>query len=216
VAGNRIFQEAGAVVIAHKNVREWIHTENLKFFGKEIKPEQKAEVESLGSPDAVYDDGVSLYLGNRRIDVMHLLGHTGGDSVVRIPDAKVTFWGDLFWRATLPNLIDATTTDWSKTLAMDRTFREKFEGFEVPGHGDVGDLDDVAAFAAYLTDLRVDVESTIQQAKAYADVVQEVLPKVAEKYGKWAFFEYFAKSNIKDMEAELRGTKRKPGDSPAH
>jgi len=216
VAGNRIFQEAGAVVIAHKNVREWIHTENLKFFGKEIKPEQKAEVESLGSPDAVYDDGVSLYLGKRRIDVMHLLGHTGGDSVVRIPDAKVTFWGDLFWRATLPNLIDATTTDWSKTLAMDRTFREKFEGFEVPGHGDVGDLDDVAAFAAYLTDLRVDVESTIQQAKAYADVVQEVLPKVAEKYGKWAFFEYFAKSNIKDMEAELRGTKRKPGDSPAH
>src|SRR5262245_6123040 len=47
VAGNKIFQEAGAVVIAHKNVRDWIHTENLKFFGKDVKPEQKAEVENL-------------------------------------------------------------------------------------------------------------------------------------------------------------------------
>src|SRR5579871_3519077 len=39
VAGNKIFQTAGAVVIAHSNVPQWIHTENLKFFGKNIKPE---------------------------------------------------------------------------------------------------------------------------------------------------------------------------------
>jgi cyclase len=45
VAGNRIFQEAGAVVLAQRNVRTWIHTENLKFFGKDIKPEEKARVD---------------------------------------------------------------------------------------------------------------------------------------------------------------------------
>ena len=33
VAGNGVFAEAGAVIVAHRNVREWIHTENLKFFG---------------------------------------------------------------------------------------------------------------------------------------------------------------------------------------
>jgi hypothetical protein len=39
-----------------------------------------------------------------------------------------------------------------------------------------------------------------------------VLPEITKKYGKWEFFEYFAKSNIKDMDAELRRVKRKPGD----
>src|ERR1700752_2820857 len=33
VAGNGVFAQAGANVIAHKNVRTWINTENLKFFG---------------------------------------------------------------------------------------------------------------------------------------------------------------------------------------
>jgi len=34
VAGNAVFEEAGAVVLAQRNVAAWIHTENLKFFGK--------------------------------------------------------------------------------------------------------------------------------------------------------------------------------------
>src|SRR5262245_29286851 len=40
VAGNAVFAKEGAVIVAHRNVPAWIHTENLKFFGKEIKPEQ--------------------------------------------------------------------------------------------------------------------------------------------------------------------------------
>lgn len=215
VAGNRIFQNAGAVVIAHKNVREWIHTENLKFFGKDIKPAQRAEVEGLGSPNGLYEDSFTIYLGNRKIEITYLLGHTGGDSVVRIPDAKVTFWGDLFWHATLPNLIDATTSDWSKTVTLDEASREKFDGVEVPGHGDVGTLDDIAAFAGYLADLREMVKAAESQKKSGDELVATVLPQLTKKYGKWDFFDYFAKSNIKDMDAELRGTKRKPGDPPA-
>ena len=215
VDGNRIFQNAGAVVIAHRNVREWIHTENLKFFGKDIKPGQKSEVENLGAPDAVYDDSFTIYLGTRRVEVLHLLGHTGGDSVVRIPDAKATFWGDLFWHATLPNLIDATTQDWSTTLSTDGSFRNKFQGTQVPGHGDVGTLEDIGAFAEYLRDLRQVVRTAEAQGKSGDDLVATALPEIVKRYGKWEFFDYFAKSNIKDMDAELRGTKRKPGDPAA-
>lgn len=32
-AENSVFTGAGATVVAHRNVRRWIHTENLKFFG---------------------------------------------------------------------------------------------------------------------------------------------------------------------------------------
>src|SRR5215475_5698118 len=40
--GNAVFAEAGATILAHRNVRGWLHTENLKFFGANPKPEQKA------------------------------------------------------------------------------------------------------------------------------------------------------------------------------
>jgi glyoxylase-like metal-dependent hydrolase (beta-lactamase superfamily II) len=129
VAGNRILQDTGAMVFAQRNVRTWIHTENLKFFGKNIKPEEKIMVESLGAPDVVYDSGITLFLGSRRIDVRVFPGHTGGDSVVLIPDGQVVFTGDFFWRNTLPNLIDATTTTWLSTpsprrLPMPRSSRD--------------------------------------------------------------------------------------------
>ena len=46
-------------------------------------------------------------------------GHTGGDCVVVIEDANVVLCGDLFWRNTLLNLIDASTADWIATLTPD-------------------------------------------------------------------------------------------------
>src|ERR1700723_554270 len=62
VAGNGVFAETGAVIIGHRNIRGWIHTENLKFLGKDIKPEQKAMVEGLVAPSLIYDSVIELYL----------------------------------------------------------------------------------------------------------------------------------------------------------
>jgi cyclase len=213
VAGNRVFQEAGALVLAHRNVRSWIHTENLKFFGKDIKPEDKAKVEALGAPDVVYDSGVTLFLGSQRVEVRFFAGHTGGDSVVFIPDAAVVFGGDLFWCRTLPNLIDATTASWIPTL--DTISSEAPAAAFVPGHGDVGKVSDVKAFRAYLADLRQWVAGPVQEGKSGDALVNVILPKLTEKYGKWSFFEDFAKPDILHTGAELRGDKKIPQTEPA-
>ena len=208
VAGNSFFQQNGAVVFAQRNVRSWIHTENLKFFGKDIKPDQRKMVETLGAPHALYDTGVTLFLGSRRIDVRVFPGHTGGDSVVFVPDANVVFTGDLFWRNTLPNLIDATTSAWIPTLnsvvaiAPDATY--------VPGHGYVGNAGDVKNFRDYLTFLRGQITPVVQQNKSGDDLVNAVLPAISEKYGKWEFFKYFAKADILHTAAEIRGDKKIP------
>ena len=210
VAGNRVFKEAGATIVAQHNVRDWIHTENLKFFGKEPKPEQKAEVANLFAPDAVYSSRIDLYLGNTKIEVVSWPGHTGGDSVVEImaDDAKnVVFCGDLFWRRTLPNLVDATTSEWIKTLNsltlyVGLTF--------VPGHGDVGDGGDVIAFRQYLVELRQMVRGPARAGKDGDSLIASVMPSLEKKYGQWEFFSYFAKANILDAALELNGKKRVP------
>jgi glyoxylase-like metal-dependent hydrolase (beta-lactamase superfamily II) len=208
VAGNEVFQKAGAIVFAQRNVRSWIHTENLKFFGKNIKPEEKSMVEALGSPDAVYDSGITLFLGSRKIDVRVFPGHTGGDSVVFIPDAPVVFTGDLFWRNTLPNLIDATTATWLSTL--DTIAASSPSATFVPGHGDIGKVADVQAFRGYLAYLREQVANPVRDGKIGDALVNAVLPQLTEKYGNWNFFKGFAKPDILNTAAEIRGDKKIP------
>jgi len=215
VAGNALFEQAGAVVMAQRNVSRWIHTENLKFFGKNIKPEQKAMVEGLAAPKVLYDTDLDVLLGSREILVHVFPGHTGGDSVVMIPDAKVVFCGDLFWRNTLPNLIDASTENWMETLEDLQTPAPSAAVVYVPGHGDPGDFHDVEAFRGYLGEVRGLVRKQVKEGKTGDGLLDAVFPAVKEKYGQWNFFEYFAKSNIKDVEAELRGTKKIPQPAAA-
>src|SRR5712692_10393219 len=45
----------------------------------------------------------------REVQVRSFPGHTGGDSVVLIPDAKIVFCGDLWFRNIMPTLNDAST-----------------------------------------------------------------------------------------------------------
>lgn len=208
VAGNRVFQQAGALVFAQRNVRSWIHTENLKFFGKNIKPEEKSMVEALGPPDAVYDSGVTLFLGSHKIEVRVFPGHTGGDSVVFVPDAAVVFTGDLFWRNTLPNLIDATTATWLTSL--DAIAASSPSAVYVPGHGDIGNAADVHAFRGYLAYLREQVAQPVKDGKSGDALLNAVLPQLTKKYGKWDFFKGFAKPDILNTAAELRGDKKIP------
>ena len=208
VTGNGVYAEAGATIVAQKNVRDWIHTENKKFYGANITDAQKASVEGLTIPTVVYDTGLDLYLGSREILVRYELGHTGGDSVVFIPDANVVFCGDLFWRHTLPNLIDASTKEWIATLGV--LINNNFGATFVSGHGDIGTFEDVKAFEGYLTDLRRMVSKGRASGKTGDALVGDLMPKLKEKYGEWSAFNNFAKRNILDTDAEFAGTKRIP------
>lgn len=207
VAGNGIFAGAGAMILAQDNVRAWERSENKKFFGAKITPEQTQMVESLGLPSVTYQDGITLYLGTRQIFIRSFPGHTGGDSAVYIPDANVVFCGDLFWDHTLPNLIDASTKPWLATLdAM--TLHHPKATF-VPGHGEVGHVEDVSDFRGYLSDLRTDVAQAQAAGKSGDALTAVVLPELQQKYGSWSFFG-FAKADIQYTDQELQGKKRIP------
>src|SRR5579875_321072 len=199
VAGNNVFAQAGAVIMAQHNVRTWERTENLKFFGGNATPQQKQMVASLGLPTVTYRDGITIHLGDRPIYVRVLPGHTGGDSAVVIPDAGVVFTGDLFWNHTLPNLIDANTRD---QIASNDTFlRDYPDATFVPGHGDIGKAADVRAFRDYLAGLRAAVAQARASGKSGDALVDAVLPELKKRYGGWDWFGYFARHNIEQTAA---------------
>jgi glyoxylase-like metal-dependent hydrolase (beta-lactamase superfamily II) len=206
--GNAVFAKEGATILAQRNLRGWLRTENLKFFGANPKPEQRAMVENLVLPDMVYTHAVDIFLGTRTVQVRYMSGHTGGDSVVSVPDANVVFTGDLMWQKHLPNLIDATTDAWIKTL--DEILAHHPTATFVSGHGDVATSQDVRDFREYLTALRDDVAKAQAAGKSGDDLINTVVPQLEEKYGKWGFFSYFSKRNVQQTGAELKGEKKVP------
>ena len=195
--------------MAQDNVRAWERTENLKFFGAKITPQQRASVENLYLPDVTYREAATVYIGNDRALALRAMpGHTGGDSIVYDALDNVVFCGDLFWNHTLPNLIDASTKPWIDTI---NTLLAKYPSAKfVPGHGSsVGDAADLRAFRDYLVFLRQAIAKAQAGGASSDEVVKAVLPQLSARYRDWAFFD-FAKPDIQQTDEELRGSKRLP------
>ena len=208
VGGNGVFADAGASVIAHRNVRTWIHAENLRLIGDKAPQDIKTMIQGITRPSVLFLDGVNLYLGDREIQVRFFPGHTGGDSVVFVPDAGVAFAGDLLWRNMVPNMVDGTTPAWIATL--DTLVKTNAQYTFIPGHGDVANARDVIAFRDYLDAVRTLVSDVQRLGKTGAALVEAVLPRLKKNYGQWDYFAFLAEPNIRDMEAELSGKKRVP------
>jgi cyclase len=208
VNGNDVFAAAGATIVAHRGVRAWMRSENVKMLDPPVTPEKKARVASLTLPTLIYDTGIDLYLGSRRIVVRYYPGHTGGDSVVWIPDAHVVFAGDMLWKEHVPNLIDASTGAWIESLhAMQAAYAP---ATWIPGHGDAANAQDVVTFQKYLEDLRTAVRREQAAGKSGDALVQALLPDLKSNYGTWGFFSDYAGAGIEQTAQELLGTKRLP------
>ncbi|MGI9414676.1 MAG: MBL fold metallo-hydrolase, partial [Hyphomicrobiales bacterium] len=96
---------------------------------------QAAEsIPGLTWPTMTFDGFMTVYLGKRRIELMHLgRAHTAGDIVAWVPDAKVMFSGDLVEYKSACYCGDAHLTDWPETLDNLETFGPEAL---MPGRGD--------------------------------------------------------------------------------
>lgn len=205
VGGNAVFARAGAAIIAHDNVRAWIRTENLKW-RKEITALDRALLAALVRPDVTHRGGLTIWLGDRKAEVLARAGHTGGDSIVVLRDAGVVYGGDLVWRNTVPNCIDADTAAWVATL--DGFLADFPSAAFVPGHGEVARALDVRFFRDYVAGLRLGVERALSEGKQGPELVAWLLAEHRRRFSTWKWFDAFAERNIELTEQEVKGTKR--------
>ena len=192
VSGNQIFKDVGAIIVAHRNVRAWIRPEKVSLL------------------DLVTESPITIWLGARRIDIRPAEGHTGGDLVVSVPDAKVLFCGDLLWRMP-PNIVDGTTSKW---IATDRSFEQLPDAATmvfVPGHGDVATVKDVAIFRAYLADLQSLTAAALAKGLKSTALAADVIPKLRASHPDYPPLTFAA---VLLMEKELEGTKHVPQPAP--
>jgi hypothetical protein len=62
--------------------------------------------------------------------------------------------------------------------------------------------------------LRNEVAAAMKEGRSNNTVLAATLPALTERYGKWNFVEEFAKADILNTAAELRGDKKVPQTEP--
>ena len=205
--GAAVFARAGATILAHESVRAWVRRE----WQTDLDAKARERYAKLPLPDVTYRDNVTLWLGDRSVQVFHRPGHTGSDSLVAVPEARVLFGGDLIQKRTIPGLRFANTAEWMQTL--DGLLKDDPGWTFVPGHGAVGHALDLRLFRDYLHNLRIAVSRDLAEGKRGAALRDAVKAQLASRYGSWAEFSQ-VDENIADVEAELTGTKVYPPAPP--
>jgi glyoxylase-like metal-dependent hydrolase (beta-lactamase superfamily II) len=158
-----------------------------------------ASVPGLTWPSITFPDRMTLWLGRRRVELMHLgRGHTAGDIVAWVPDARVMFSGDLVEYHSACYCGDAYFADWPKTLDVLAGFAPRAL---VPGRGDalrnpaqVGD--GIRLTRDFLSTLYGSVSESAAKGLTLRDAFARANEAMAPRFGNFAIFEHCMPFNV--------------------
>jgi glyoxylase-like metal-dependent hydrolase (beta-lactamase superfamily II) len=123
-------------------------------------------------PTVTYSNKMVLHRGKREIDLLFLgRGHTGGDTVVYLPNEKIVCTGDLM-ESRLAYMGDAYFDEWVTTL---EALKKLDYNVDLPGHGvPFTNKSLVTAFQSYLTDLTTQAGKLKTQGVSADDAAKRV------------------------------------------
>jgi len=165
-------------------------------------------IPGLTWPTLTFRDKMTLWLGKRRVDLMHVgRAHTAGDIIAYVPDANVVFSGDIVEYKSACYCGDAHFTDWPATLSRVGAF--KAEAL-VPGRGDalVGAdtvAEGIALTRQFLRDTYEPVQRGVARGATLKQCFDEASAAMRPKYGSWPIFEHCQPFNITRAYDEAQG-----------
>jgi glyoxylase-like metal-dependent hydrolase (beta-lactamase superfamily II) len=170
VGGNENLAKAGAVILAHGNVRRRMSTTQLmKMFNREMPPSPHDAL-----PVVTFDSDVTVNYNGEELYVFHVNNaHTDGDSLILFRKANVLHAGDTLFNGFYPFIdadsggsIDGMIASADKVLGM---VNEQTK--IIPGHGPLATPKDLKAFRDMLATLRETVAKLIREGKTLEQTV---------------------------------------------
>lgn len=183
VGGNENFGKAGAVIVAHDNVRARMSTDQfMANFNREVK---------ASPPDALpvvtFNDRSTLHLNGDHAHIMHVpRAHTDGDAIVHFEKANVIHMGDTFFNGGFPFIdtgsggtIDGLIRAADRVLAM---ANEKTR--IIPGHGSLAAKSDLQGYRDMLVGVRIAVANLKLSGQSLEEVIAaKPIAEYEEQYG---------------------------------
>ncbi|PIB32690.1 MBL fold metallo-hydrolase [Maribacter sp. 4G9] len=159
--GNENLANAGAMIIAHENVRK-------RMAGAE-EPQPKE-----AWPVVTFNDKMTLYLKNgKSVHAMHVNpAHTDGDTYYYFPDDNVIHMGDNFFSGRYPYIDLGSGGDIDGLISNTKMALELIDDDTkiIPGHGAVSSKSDLNEYTEILITLR----ERIKEARGSGKSLEEV------------------------------------------
>lgn len=189
ISGGEVFQDAGAIVVAHDNAK------------REIVGEQRP----TAVPEITFSDRLTIELGGKRVELSYLgRSHSDNMIVMNFPDERALFTVDFLSVKRLPyqTLGDAYLPDWIDAI-------EQVEAMDfdilVPGHGAMGTKADAADHRAYLEELYGAVLEAARAGKTLEEMQAEI---TLDAYKDWGQYEDWRPMNIEGMLVHVQAHRR--------
>jgi len=166
--GNENFGKAGAVIMAHDNVRVRMATDQKTPFG-EVKASPKVAL-----PVITYAEGLKLHLNGEEVRVISVPpAHTDGDSVVHWTKSNVIHMGDLFFHKMSYPFVDRSSGGDVRGViaAADKVLAMANDQTKIiPGHGAVASKADLQAYRDMLVAIVGKIEAAVKAGKSLEEV----------------------------------------------
>jgi glyoxylase-like metal-dependent hydrolase (beta-lactamase superfamily II) len=180
--GNENLRKAGAIVVAHDNVRRRMSSEQfLAAFNQRVPAAPAAAL-----PVVTFSDSVTFHWNGEDLRIFHVqAAHTDGDAIVHFTRANVVHMGDVYFNGMYP-FIDVSTggTISGMVEAVDLVLQlvnpeTKF----IPGHGPLSGSAELRSYREMLSAVELRVRTLLEQGKS-RDAVIAARP-TADYDAKW-------------------------------
>jgi glyoxylase-like metal-dependent hydrolase (beta-lactamase superfamily II) len=181
--GNENIGKAGALIVAHENVRRRMSTEQfIEALNRREPPSPRGAL-----PVVTFSDTVSFHLNGDSIVVFHVApAHTDGDAIVMFARANVVHMGDVFVSDRFP-FVDRSSggSIHGFISAADRVIAATNDRTKIiPGHGPLADRARLRAYRDMLYTMR---ERMQKEVAARRTIDQVLASRITADYdAQWA------------------------------
>jgi glyoxylase-like metal-dependent hydrolase (beta-lactamase superfamily II) len=168
--GNENFGRAGAVLVAHENVRRRMSVEQFnESMNTRTAPSPKAAL-----PVVTFASDVVFHLNGDEIRAFHVPhAHTDGDTIVHFRRANVVHLGDVFFNRLYPFIDTGAGGSLAGTIAAaDKVLALAREDTKlIPGHGPLGSRADLLAYRQMLVTVGERLQALARDGKTLGDAI---------------------------------------------
>ena len=180
--GNENFGKAGAIVVAHENVRSRMGAEQ---FIELMKMTEKASPKAA-LPIVTFASSVTFHLNGDEIRVFHVpKAHTDGDAIVHFAKSDVLHMGDVYFNGMYPFIDTSSGGSIRGTIAAcDRALGIVSDSTKViPGHGPLSNKAELKAYRDMLAAVADRIGKLVADGRKEAEIL--AANPTAEFDAKW-------------------------------
>lgn len=174
--GNENFANAGALIIAHKNVHKRMSEEQfMQAFGRKVPASPV-----MAQPKITFNQEMNLYFDDEAILIFHQhVGHTDGDAIIYFPKNNVIHLGDTYFQGKFP-FVDLSSggSVFSLVESINKSLLLIDDNTQIiPGHGNVSNRTELHAYRDMIAEMYHRVKQSVDAGLSVEEVQAANLAK---------------------------------------